>query len=95
MSDMTSGRYLGLTETTAKELSILDLCVISSESERMIRAELAQLRAELATAQATVQAQAEAIRAARHQLRATSYNWREDCLFRADEILTKALGEEA
>jgi hypothetical protein len=42
-----------------------------------------------------IEAQANAIRAAREQLRATSENWREDCLFRADEILTKALGEEA
>jgi hypothetical protein len=38
--------------------------------------------------------QTEAIRQARQQLRATSENWREDCLFRADEILTKALGDD-
>lgn len=36
-----------------------------------------------------------AIREARQQLRATQENWREDCLYRADEILSKALGEEA
>jgi hypothetical protein len=32
-------------------------------------------------------------RDARQQLRATSENWREDCLFNADDILTKAIGD--
>ena len=37
----------------------------------------------------------QAARDARQQLRATQENWREDCLFKADDILTKALGEKA
>jgi hypothetical protein len=35
-----------------------------------------------------------AITQAREQLRATQENWREDCLFRADEILTAVLEVE-
>ncbi len=36
----------------------------------------------------------EALEKARTQLRATQENWHEDCLFRCDDILTAALGEE-
>jgi len=48
------------------------------------------------TAQAErIAALEQAARDARQQLRATQENWREDCLFKADDILTKALGEKA
>ena len=62
---------------------------------------ISQLRATVATLTATNAQQAERIaaleqaaREARQQLRATSENWREDCMYRADDILSKAIGDE-
>jgi hypothetical protein len=51
------------------------------EYERQIKEPLEQRIAELVTA----------VREVQTQIRATSRNWDEDCLYRADDILTNAL----
>ena len=59
------------------------------------RAELAALRAELEQTRQCIAALEQAIREAQTQLRATTENWREECLYRADDILSQAIAHPA
>ena len=57
--------------------------------------ELAALRAELEQTRQCIAELEQAIREAQTQLRATTGNWREDCLYRADDILSQAIAHPA
>jgi len=59
------------------------------------RAELSALRAELEQTRQCIAALEQAIREAQTQLRATTENWREECLYRADDILSQAIAHPA
>lgn len=73
-------------------LSALELCVSENNMEKFVRVKAA---AELAALIVERDELRHAIRSAQIQLRATQENWREDCLFNCNDILTAALKGES